>query len=149
MLDRILAKSRSPLSCTDRSYGTRHSRAGRHAGLTRIAEMIRQDIVLARTVFSSNAAAGDLAIEDLVGNAPAEILFDVDTRFGSEIVITLSSVPQEWGWVHEYGVATVSPALRALADELATVMNSYNHDGSDVDKRFFGKVRVGNDTLAW
>lgn len=149
MLDRILAKSRSPRTSTDRSYGTRHARVGRHAGLPRIAEMIREDIVLARTAFSTNAAAGDLAIEDPIGNAPTEILFDVDTQFDSEIVITLSSVPEEWGWVQECGVVTVSPALRVLADELAAVINSYNHEGLDISKRFFGKVRAGQDTLAW
>lgn len=149
MLDRILTKSLSPIANTGRSYGPRHARVGRHAGLPRIAEMILEDIGLARFVFSTVAAPGDLAISDPIGDAPAEIRFDVDTPFDSEIVITLSSVPKEWGWEHADGVSTVSPALQALADELAAIMNGYNHDGSDIAKRFFGKVRVCGETLAW
>ncbi|WP_245819455.1 hypothetical protein [Rhodococcoides yunnanense] len=111
--------------------------------------MIREDIVLARTVFATNAAVSDLAVVDPIGSAPTEILFDVNTPFGSEIVITLSSVPEEWGWVKECGISVVSPALQTLADELAAVVNSYNHTGSDIAQRFFGRVRVGSDTLAW
>ncbi|MFE5709025.1 hypothetical protein [Rhodococcus koreensis] len=53
MLDRILSKSRLRYGTDDRTYGTRHDRVGRHAGLSRIADMIRDDIALARVVFST------------------------------------------------------------------------------------------------
>lgn len=149
MLNRILAKPRSPLLNKGRNYGIRHARVGRHAGLGRIAEMIGEDIVLARSTFSTDASMGDLASADPIGDAPAEIVFDVDAPFDSQIVVSLKSVPEEWGWKQECGVSLVSPALQALADELAVFINSYNHDGSDIAKRFYGKVCVGGETLAW
>lgn len=149
MLDRILAKPRSPLLGDGRKYGSRHGRVGRHAGLAQIAEMIREDIALARSVFSTDASTGNLALADPIGDAPAGIRFDVETPFDSQIVVTLESVPEEWGWRQGGGVSLVSPALQALADELAVFVNSYNHDGSDIAKRFFGQVRAGGETLAW
>lgn len=149
MLDRVLAKPRSPLLSNGRVYGTRHARVGRHAGLDQIVEMIREDIVLARSVFSTDASMDDLALADPIGDAPREIRFDVDTPFDSQIVVTLKSVPDEWGWKQEGGVSLVSPALQALANELAVFINSYNHEGSDIAKRFFGKVCAGGETLAW
>ncbi|MFT7024421.1 MAG: hypothetical protein ACJA07_003534 [Rhodococcus sp. (in: high G+C Gram-positive bacteria)] len=47
--------------------------------------------------------------------------------------------------VHADGVSTVSHALQAFA----AIMNGYNHDGVDIARRVFGKVRVGGETLAW
>jgi hypothetical protein len=49
--------------------------------------------------------------------------------------------------LHEGGANTKSPALRALGDELADIMGSYNYDGTDIGKRFFGKVRAQRETL--
>jgi hypothetical protein len=51
--------------------------------------------------------------------------------------------------VREDGMVRTSPALRALADAPADVMNSYNHDGPDVGSRFFGTVRAEGKTLVW
>ncbi|MEU1205412.1 hypothetical protein [Nocardia sp. NPDC005825] len=35
-----------------------------------------------------------------------------------------------------------SAALRALVDELTDLMNAYNHEGTDVARRFIGRVRT-------
>ncbi|TCN49486.1 hypothetical protein EV641_11586 [Rhodococcus sp. SMB37] len=77
------------------------------------------------------------------------ITYTVRTPHDSEVVITLENVPQDWGWVSEFGIDTPSSALRALLDDLADLMNGYNHDGSDIGTRFFGRVRVGDETLMW
>ncbi len=111
--------------------------------------MIREDISLANTAFSTEPELGDVAIWDPIGGAPAEISYEVDTYFDSEIVITISSVPRDWGWQHNGGIDLVSPSLQALVNELAAIMNGYNHEGVDIAKRFFGKVRVDGETLTW
>lgn len=149
MLDRILTTTRIPQGSGDRTYGTRHHRAGRHASVSRIAEMIREDIALTRVAFTTSTQSGQPAMSDPIADAPAEIIYTVSAPHDSEIVIALDNVPQEWGWVPEYGIATVGPALRALVDELADLMNRYNRDGADIGKRFFGRVRVGGETLVW
>ncbi|MEE2059979.1 hypothetical protein [Rhodococcus artemisiae] len=149
MLDRILARSRPPQNAGDRTYGQRHHRVGRHADLTRIAEMVREEIALARLVFSTPGQPGLPAESDPIADAPAGIVYTVSTPHDSEVVITLENVPQAWGWVSEYGVETASSALRALVDELADLLNGYNRDGVEIGKRFFGRVRVGDRTLVW
>jgi hypothetical protein len=149
MLDRILTKSAARVSSGPRSYGARYGRVGRHAGLAAVAEMIRADIALMRVLASTHAPSGGLALQDPIGDAPAEIAFSVDTPGDFSIVITIDRVPSEWGWVRENGIVSVSPALRALADALAEVMNDYNHEGPDVGTRFFGTVRTEGETLVW
>ncbi|RZL80441.1 MAG: hypothetical protein EOP32_17010 [Rhodococcus sp. (in: high G+C Gram-positive bacteria)] len=149
MLDRILGKSRIRYDSGDRTYGARHDRVGRHAGLSRIADMIRDDIALLRVVFSTPTPPGQLAVSDPIGDAPPGITYAVETPHDAGIVITIDGVPPDWGWVSEGGIETVSPALRALADELAELMNGYNRDGTDIDRRFFGSVRVRGETLVW
>lgn len=149
MLDRILTTSAARVSSGTRNYGARYGRIGKHAGLATIAEMIRADIELMRMLASTPAAAGGLALQDPIGDAPAEIDFAVDTPHDFSIVVTINRIPREWGWVSEDGIVSTSPALRALADALAEVMNSYNHDGQDVGARFFGTVRADGETLVW
>ncbi len=148
MLDRLLEKH-TPEAAGDRSYGSRYWRVGRHASLDSVAELIRADIALARVVFSNAGAPGEVAVSSPIADAPAEIDYIVETPYFGTIVITINGIPYEWGWVTEDGIETVSPALRALADELTDIMNAYNHDGSDIDKRFFGKVRAGGATLVF
>lgn len=146
MLDRILATS-GRITSADRSYGARYDRAGRHADLDELAELIRADIAFARVVFAEGAQPGELAVSDPIRDAPAEVTYTV-TGLSNEnsIVITIDDVPPHWGW----GSAdTVTPALQALADELAAIMNSYNHEGESIGKRFFARVRAGNVTLVW
>lgn len=130
----------------DRSYGARHDRAGRHADLPRIAEMIRADIAFART-FSVFGSPTEVALRSPIRDAPEGISYSVETPSFGRIVITVEGVPPGWGRATED--ESVSPELQALADELAEIMNSYNRDGSDVGKRFFGSVRIGDVTLVW
>ncbi|NEW36837.1 hypothetical protein GV791_30410, partial [Nocardia cyriacigeorgica] len=56
MLDRILTRTGTEPVVGDRTYGNRHHRVGRHADLHRIADMIRDDIVLARATFAPRPA---------------------------------------------------------------------------------------------
>jgi hypothetical protein len=149
MLDRILSSSRLPHASGDRTYGARHHRVGRHSNLPRIAEMIREDIALARVAFTPATHRGQPAVSDPIADAPAGISYTVSTPHDSEVVIALENVPQEWGWVSEYGIETTSAALRALVDALADLMNGYNRDGLDIGTRFFGRIRVRGETLAW
>ncbi|WP_338892170.1 hypothetical protein [Rhodococcus sovatensis] len=154
MLDRILGKHSSDRPSGDRTYGARHDRAGRHAGIDTIVEMIRFDIACARTVGSQQFGAPQSKFDgpvlgDPIGDAPEEISFGVEALNSMSIAITLGGVPQQWGWSTESGIAVASPALRALADELADIMYAYNRDGSDIDKRFFGSVRAEGKTLVW
>jgi hypothetical protein len=143
MLDRILTTSAARVSSGTRSYGARYDRVGRHAGLAAIAEMIRADLALMRVLASTPTTPGGLALQDPIGDAPAEITFSVETPHDFSIVITIGRIPSDWGWVRDGGMVSTSPALRALADALAEVMNGYNHDGPDVGSRFFGTVRAG------
>ncbi|GAB4586083.1 hypothetical protein [Nocardia sp. IFM 10818] len=151
MLDRILRKSSADartMHTGDRSYGTRHHRVGRHASLDDIAESIRQDIVFAR-IFPMPVQAGELTEPNPIRDAPDEITYTVETPYDATILITIDNVPTAWGHIADQGLESVSPALRALAEELADLMNSYNHDGDQIGKRFFGKVRAGEITLVW
>ncbi|MET9486967.1 hypothetical protein [Nocardia sp. NPDC006630] len=146
MLDRILARSvRVPVD--DRSYGARYNRAARHADLAEVADLIRADIAFARVVFTSPGQPGEVAVSDPIRDAPAAIGYAVTALPGeSSIVITVEDVPQDWGWD---SAGFVSPALQGLAEELADIMNSYNHDGPAIGKRFFGRVRVRDVSLVW
>lgn len=148
MLDRVFDNARQATH-PGRSYGLKHANIGRHAGLPRIVEMIREDIVLVRTLSTTAPGGGDVVIWNPIGGAPSGISYEVDTPSYGEIVITISSVPREWGWNNEGGITRVSPSLQALADELAAIMNGYNHDGVDIAKRFFGRVRVDGEALTW
>ena len=147
MLERLLPKAGgSPVG--DRVYGGKYDRAGRHASLPRIVELIYADIAFAQT-FSATGLPTELAVHSPIRDAPTEITYAVESPCDGTIVITIGAVPEGWGWNREGGVESVSPALEALADELAEIMNRYNRDGSDVGKRFFGTVRALGVTLAW
>lgn len=121
--------------------------------------MIRFDIACARAVGSQQFGAqqsasqqstfGGPVLGDPIADAPQGISFGVEALNSMSIAITLGGVPQQWGWSMESGIAVASPALRALADELADIMYAYNRDGSDIDKRFFGSVRAEGKTLVW
>ncbi|MBP1161916.1 MULTISPECIES: hypothetical protein [unclassified Rhodococcus (in: high G+C Gram-positive bacteria)] len=148
MLDRILTKFVKD-GAGDRTHGARHDRVGRHAGLSHIADAIRDDIAFARVVFATATAPGQLAVHDPIRDAPPGISYLVETPHDAGVVITIDDVPREWGWVSEDGIETVSPALRALADELAEIMKGYNRGGADAEQRFFASVRVDGETLVW
>ncbi|NKY51785.1 hypothetical protein [Nocardia vermiculata] len=148
MLDRILAKHPQHAVHGDRDYGQRYHRVGRHATLASIAEMIAQDIAFAK-IFSMPQHRAEIVERSPIRDAPIEIDYSVDTPFVGKIIVTINGVPPEWGWVSDCGIQRPSAALRELADELADIMNSYNHDGSDIGKRFFAGVRVPARTLIW
>jgi len=111
--------------------------------------MIRDDIALARVVSSTSTLPGQLAAPDPIGDAPPGITYTVETPHDAGIVVTINGVPPDWGWVSVGGCEAISPALRALADELAELMDGYSHDGANVGRRFFGRVRVGGEVLVW
>ncbi|MFG1782441.1 hypothetical protein ACGFIU_08370 [Rhodococcus oryzae] len=148
MLDRVLAKDNRN-GAGDRAHGARHDRVGRHASLSHIADEIRDDIAFARVVLATDAAPGQPAVHDPIRDAPPGITYLVETPHDAGVVITIDDVPRDWGWVSEDGIETVSPALRALADDLAEIMNGYNRGGADIERRFFGSVRVRGETLVW
>jgi len=148
-LERVLNKSRTEYGYGDRTYGARHDRVGRHAGLSRIADMIREDIAHARVMFPAATTSGQVAVNDPIADAPRGISFTVETPHDASIDITIRGVPRDWGWDGADGVETVSAVLGALSGELAEIMNGYNRNGSDIEKRFFGRVRVGSETLEW
>lgn len=148
MLDRLLARS-GGMPVGDRTYGDRHHRVGKHADLPAVAEMIRADIALGRIMFAPQTRFGVPAVRDPLGDAPVEIEIRVELPHHACIDITIDKVPREWGWVVEDGIERVSPQLQELATELADIMNGYNFDGSDIAKRFFGRVRIPELTLVW
>ncbi|MEV6279026.1 hypothetical protein [Nocardia sp. NPDC051832] len=147
MLDRILAKTSAESGDSGRTYGERHRRPGKHADLSTIAEMIRDDIALARAVRTAPGSPGDLAAADPLADAPAELTFTVDTPDPGAIEITIDAIPPAWGWTDI--TETPSPALQSLATELADILGSYNHTGPGLPPRFFSRVRAGNRTLIW
>ncbi|WP_405495556.1 hypothetical protein [Nocardia sp. NBC_00511] len=154
LLDRITTHTRETITVGDRSYGARHDRPGRHASLARIAEMISEDIALARLLtgdtglddevsgdaeyVAGEQTVGEMVLPDVLRDAPASIRFTVETPYDAGIVIVVDAVPSHWGW-HD-GLET--PALRALSAALVELMNAYNHDGSDISRRFVGSVKV-------
>lgn len=149
MLERLLEKSAHADPVGDRSYGARYSRVGRHASLDSVAEMVRADIALARVVFAAAGLPGEVALSSPIADAPAGITYSVETPYFGTIIVSIDGIPEDWGWVRTDGIETISPALQALADEVTDIMNAYNHDGSDIDKRFFGKVRARGETLVF
>lgn len=147
ILDRLLVKT---ARSTDSGGGSRIRRdgPGRHARIDVVADAIRTDIAVARM---TRPASGDpgVVVHDPIPGAPDGVGYDVVADGDSVIVVTIESVPPDWGWVDDAGVATVSPELRALADRIADVVDGYNAVGTDGVPRFFGRVRVPGHTLVW
>ncbi|WP_067686695.1 hypothetical protein [Nocardia jejuensis] len=142
---RMLARlTPAPVPAGDRTYGARHDLPGRHASVSRIAEMIREDLTLAR-LRTPAGHQDDLAAPDPIRDAPAAISYTVDTLYDTGIVLTVHGVPAAWGSSDDYG--TASPALNALITCLEALANAYNRDGSDIEKRYFTTVRVDRSAL--
>ncbi|WP_433560398.1 hypothetical protein ACQP1O_22085 [Nocardia sp. CA-151230] len=143
MLDRLLSRTGGGVHRTgDRTYGARHDRPGRHAGLSRIADMIGEDIALAR-VLTLPGGDGDLATRSALRDAPGQLTYTVETPYDAGILITVGNIPPGWACDPD-GFDT--PALRALVEELTDLMNAYNHDGGDIARRFLGRVRTQTST---
>ncbi|WP_194818072.1 hypothetical protein [Nocardia sp. XZ_19_385] len=147
MLDRILSKSGAETGDSDRTYGERHRRLGKHADLSAIADMVRDDIALARSVHVTPGSPGELAPVDPLADAPTQLSFMVGTTNPGAIDITIDDIPPAWGWTDS--TETPTPALQSLATELAEILNSYNHTGPGLPPRFFGRIRAGDRTLIW
>ena len=155
MLARLMAKAAAggtPGTADNRRYGAKYDHDHR-LSTTGIAKLIREDIKLARKVAQMAAAPGAVAVADPIADAPAEIKFSVRTQYfsgGSSIDVHICGIPQAWGWEtreDRYGYMTDMPtaALAALAGEVKSIMDAYNHDGSDIqsdyfDVRFYGSV---------
>ena len=161
MLGRLLAKAGEAHGITPeqaaggwtdrRAYGAKYDR---NLTTAQIAALIRAQIKLARKL-AKQAAGEDGAVKlpDPIGDAPAEIKFSVrSARFsgGTSIDISITNEPKDWAWEmreDRYGcvMEMATPALQALADELAGLMRAYNYDGSDIttdcfDVNFYGSV---------
>ena len=150
MLQRILAKAQTggekiaPGWVDHRVYGAKYQQVS-GMRLVDIAKLMRADIKLARKIGLKAAEPGALATVDPIANAPAGIKYSVTTQLysgGGSIDITLKNIPADWGYTHEdrgHGelrkVAT--PALTALAAELAAIHRAYNYNGSDITTDYF------------
>ncbi|MGW5111973.1 hypothetical protein [Nocardia sp. NPDC004123] len=138
MLDRLLSKTGGGAHRVgDRTYGARHDRPGRHASLSRIADMIGEDIALAR-IRTLPDGDGDLAARSALRDTPDQLTYTVETPYDAGILITVGNIPTGWATDSD-GLDT--PALRALVEELTELMNAYD-DGTDIARRFFGRVRI-------
>ncbi|MGW1902979.1 hypothetical protein ACWCQB_37685 [Streptomyces hirsutus] len=142
-------------------------RAGQ--SMTRRAAAIRADIKMARSrkmtirplVAPHNSAAlsaRTLALYEIdpIGEAPPDIKISVrnDSQgLSSSILITVSNIPEEWGWTAEEMTETYgdrehtctryrrTPALNLLEAELKAVANAYNADhGSNTMTDLFTKA---------
>lgn len=143
MLDRILGRpDQARTASGHRRYGQRHDRAGRHAGLGRIADLIQEDIALAR-VFPEAGVPGELVTRNAIRDAPAQLTYEVDAPYDAGIRITVTHIPPTWGWTD---IGVESEALRHLTAELTAIMNSYNRDGDDIGRRFHGYVDIRTAT---
>jgi hypothetical protein len=135
-----------------RWYGAKYDHDHRLSTVD-IAKLIRQDIKMARKVARMMATPGAVAVADPIADAPAGIKFSVRSQYfagGSSIDVHICGIPHAWGWEtreDHYGYMTEMPtsALAALAKEVRSIMDAYNHDGSDsqadhFDVRFYGSV---------
>ena len=150
MLDRLLRKTvgHNPShAAADRVYGSRHHRAGRHATTASIVESVRDDIAFARG-FAPAGAPGEVTVHSPLAAAPPELTVAVTTPFADQIVVTITDIPPDWGWEpDEFERIVATEDLRGLADELADIIDAYNHDGTDVGPRFFRTIRAQETTL--
>lgn len=142
-----------------RWYGERYAET-KSLRLTEIAKLIRAEVKLARKLAKLPTAPGALKLADAIGDAPAEIKISVRTEYysgGGAINVSLSGIPQEWGWEmredrYGYVCEMPTPALKALAEAIKAIMNSYNYDGSDTmtdyfDVRFYGHVSANGGRI--
>lgn len=149
---KLAADGGSAARTDNRWYGAKYDHDYRLSTVD-IAKLIRQDIKVARKVAKMAATPGSIAVADPIADAPAEIKFSVRSQYfsgGSSIDIHIVGIPAAWGWEtreDRYGYMTemATAPLAALARELKSIMDAYNHDGSDsqfdhFDVRFYGSV---------
>jgi hypothetical protein len=115
--------------------------------LTKITAMIRDEIKMLRKLAKQAAGtpdgAGALAISEPIGEAPAEIKIGVRQPHYGAIKISVTGIPENWGWRrarvngHEQWVPTA--ALARLGRELNELGNAYNYDDSDTQRDHFDR----------
>jgi hypothetical protein len=148
MLKRLLSKAaasgeKTPQWADRRTYGDKYQQV-RGMRLTDIAKLMRADIKVARKIGLKAAEPGAIAIPDPIAEAPAGIKFSVTTQLysgGGSIDITVKNIPADWGYAEEEHCGHVrkvaTPALQALAAELAAIHRAYNYNGSDLTTDYF------------
>ena len=112
----------------------------RGLSLTDITALIRDEIKMLRKIGkqagATPAGAGALQIPEPIDEAPAEIKIGVRQPHYGLIKISVTGIPEVWGWQRgivlgsEQWVAT--GALARLGAELYALGNVYNFDDSDV-----------------
>lgn len=145
--------------CYARIYGPKADAVPRHAPLSDIAKLMRQDLRMARRTLTDDAG-NSVALVGPIESAPEQVRFSVRKRpRGSSIDITVSGVPADWfapgeevrgdsGRIH-YGY---SHRLVELIEAVEEIHQDYNWNGSDemadyFDHRYYGSVRVNRSHL--
>ncbi|MGA5029947.1 hypothetical protein ACPB8P_05155 [Streptomyces cellulosae] len=160
MLQRLQGKdSQAGSPVADEATGSTPYGAKYDPDLTtaQIVGLLRVEIYLARELDNETASEGGKALRD----APREIEITVhgeEVRSGAIIDVAIRNIPKDWGWEakpHPRSPGKTldrpSPALQALAEELATRMLAYKNGDSPRarDVNFIGSVCVnGSEVLA-
>jgi len=138
----------------------------RGLGLTEVTKRIRDEIKLLRKLGKQAAGVateGALKTLDPIGDAPASIKIGVRQPHYGSIKISVTGIPQDWGWrwgkrdawegdTCERWIPT--DALKALGHELRMLGNAYNYDNSDVmtdyfDNRYYLNVDAAEPDSEW
>jgi hypothetical protein len=152
----LLDKLEEAADRASRNYGSKYDHADTLAAKD-IAAIVRAEIKVARQVAAQTAdlptGPGEVAVFDPIGTMPTSVKVSVKSQRyqgGQAIRVRLDDIPQAWGFVPaaeptKYRIHDSSPALKALYAALMGVLESYNHDGSDLvsgysDVRFYGSV---------
>ena len=122
----------------DVAYGSKYQEMGRLYG-AELTKVIRADIKLLRDLGRKPSRAGEVKLNEPIGDAPAYIKFSVKHHHGTSITVTIRGVPADW-WItkdHPYEHIAAGPQLEAIGDALRDLMWAYNFDGSDAQVDFF------------
>lgn len=137
----------------------------RGLSLTEVTKLIRDEIKLLRKLGKQAAATDGAALKsfDPIGDAPAAIRIGVRQPHYGSIKISVTGIPQEWGWrwgkrdawegdTCERWIPT--DALEALGRELRMLASAYNYDNSDImtdyfDNRYYLNVDAAEPDSEW
>lgn len=130
--------------------------ATRGMDMNAITKLIRDEIKMLRKVgkqaAGAAAAEGALKLVEPVGDAPAEIKISIRQPHYGSVNITLSNIPEDWGWRRGddgYGNERwfATDALEELGRELKALGEAYNYDNGDImadyfDRRYYLSVEA-------
>ena len=137
----------------------------RSLGLTEVTKLIRDEIKLLRKLGKQAATTGGAALKsfDPIGDAPASIKIGVRQPHYGSIKISVTGIPQDWGW--RWGKRNAwegdtcerwipTDALEALGRELRMLASAYNYDNSDImtdyfDNRYYLNVDAAEPDSQW